>query len=269
MVQHEKISLAPEQETLLIPLYCKGSGCGSLFDDVKARDILSQLDFDFQKLKIPGKTCVMMCLRARQFDAYAREFVDNRGNATIVHLGCGLDSRCGRLNCDSLDWYDLDVPEVIGLRRRFYSETDKYHLIASSVTDLAWMTGISPGNSPVLVIAEGLFMYLSAEEVKSLVIALSHAFPGCHLIFDAFGTRTARSMAAHPSIRQTGAKVRWGIDDPHQIEQWDSHIRLREERGFAHFNGVEHLSAVYRFAFALSDLLPAVRRAHRILHYTL
>ena len=264
-----KIALTPEQETLLIPLYCKARVDNPVFDDVKARDILGRLDYDFRALHISRKTCMMMSLRAHQFDAYTREFMDAHRDAVVLHLGCGLDSRCDRVHSNVAEWYDLDMPAVIDLRRKFYTETEKYHLLSSSATDLQWLQGVEAAQRSVLVIAEGLFMYLTGDEVKSLVLELAHRFPGCHLVFDAFSRLTASGVKDHPSIRRTGATVRWGIDDPHEVEHWGIGILLKEERYFAQFAGIERLSAAYRLAFRLSGLVPAARRAHRILYYTL
>lgn len=269
MEKQSRIALTPEQETLLIPLYCKASKDNPVFDDAKAREILGQLDYDFDALRIPRKTCIMMCLRALQFDVYVNEFVRVYADAVVVHLGCGLDSRCLRVDRGAAEWYDLDMPEVIDLRRRFYEETDRYHLVGSSATELGWTRCVAAGARSVLVIAEGLFMYLSGEEVRGLILELSRAFPGCHLVFDAFSRLTAKKVKDHPSIRTTGARVQWGIDDAHEIEYWGDSIRLKEERYFQRFSGMERLSPGYRVAFRLTGLVPAARRAHRILLYVL
>ena len=269
MEQQARIVLTPEQETLLIPLCCKAREDNPVFDDAKAREILLQLDYDFRALRIPRKTCVMMWLRAQQFDEYAREFIGAHRDAVVVDLGCGLDSRCIRVEPGEVRWYDLDLPEVIALRRRFFAESDTYQMLSSSASELAWMRSVSATGRPVLVIAEGLVMYLSEEEVRGLVLGLADAFPGCNLAFDAFSRLTARRVQAHPSIRSTGAHVLWGIDDPHEIERWSSAIHLKEERYFPQFSGMDRLSFGYRLAFRLSGLVPAVRRAHRMLYYTL
>ena len=263
------VVLTSEQETLLVPLYCKARCDTSLLDDVTAREILEQLDYDFARLRIPRKTCLMMCLRALQFDAFVSEYVGAHPDAVVVHLGCGLDSRCRRVVRGDVNWYDLDMPAVIDLRSRFYQETERYHLVASSVTDLAWTKKVLSESSPVLVVAEGLFMYLSSGDVRSVILGLARTFPGCHLVFDAFSAFTARRMGAHPSIRMTGARVQWGIDDAREIEEWGAGIRLREERFFPQFIGVERLDVGYRMAFRLSSLIPAARRAHRILYFEL
>ncbi|HSB02939.1 MAG TPA: class I SAM-dependent methyltransferase, partial [Anaerolineales bacterium] len=153
IVTKEKILLTKEQETLLIPLFSKAQD-NPHFQDEKAREILQHLEYDFQQLRIPQKTAVMMRMRAKQFDNYAREFITAHPNALILHLGCGLDSRCLRVQADEAIWYDLDMPDVVALRRKFYSESDKYRMIASSVTDLAWLDQEFPPERPVLIIAE-------------------------------------------------------------------------------------------------------------------
>ena len=144
-------------------------------------------------------------------------------------------------------------------------------MISSSVMELSW-TDLIPRDRPdqaVLVIAEGLLMYLDEAQVKALVLRLKEAFPGCELAFDAFNTRAAWRVASHPSLRQTGAVVRWGIDDPKQIEQWAPGIRLQEEWFFRQAPEIDRLAAIYRFASWLVGQFPMANRTHRILIYCL
>jgi O-methyltransferase involved in polyketide biosynthesis len=110
----EKVSLTKEQETLLIPLYAKAQD-NPLFNDEKAQQILASVEYDFQQLKVPQKTAVMLQIRAKQLDAYTRQFITAHPNALILHLGCGLDSRCERLaragstwTCQTLSSYAIN-----------------------------------------------------------------------------------------------------------------------------------------------------------------
>ena len=264
----EKISLTKEQETLLIPLYAKAQD-NLIFTDEKARQILDAVQYDFRQLKIPDKTAVMLRIRAKQLDAYTGEFIAAHPDALILHLGCGLDSRCLRLPRAETLWIDLDMPDVIVLRRKFYAETDTYRMIAASVTDLAWVEQVSADGRPVFVVAEGLLMYLPESDVRALILCLHQAFPGCGLVFDAFSKLTADRVKAHPSLQKTGATVHWGIDDPHEIEQWAEGIRLKEEWFFNQSPDIERLGWFYRWTFRLAAAIPAARRAHRLLYYTL
>ena len=229
MNEKAKMTLNPEQETLLIPLYAKAQPENPLFFDPIAEDILSRVDYDFSRLRVPYKTVVLICQRAKKLDAVARAFLAEHGNGVILHLGCGLDSRFWRVDDGQVEWYDLDMPPVIELRRQFYAEQERYHLIASSVTDLDGTNAVATVNRPVLIVAEGLLMYLDEANVKRLFLRLREVFPGCRLIADVFSRMTARSAAKHPSLKQTGASLGWGIDEPRELESWAPGIRLLEE----------------------------------------
>ena len=60
-----------------------------------------------------------------------------------MYLGCGLDTRITRINPPlNINWYDVDYPEVIALRRNFYSDNTNYKMIASSITESNWINEI-------------------------------------------------------------------------------------------------------------------------------
>jgi O-methyltransferase involved in polyketide biosynthesis len=87
-----------------------------------------------------------------------------------------------------VEWYDLDLPEVIDLRRQLIGgEADRYHLLACSAPDHTWMDVVSV-HSPCsfLFLAEGLFMFFKAEQVRQLILDLKVRFPTSELVFDAF-----------------------------------------------------------------------------------
>jgi O-methyltransferase involved in polyketide biosynthesis len=264
-----KIALTPEQETLLIVLYAKAQPDNPLFFDPKAREILDRVDYDFKQLRVPYKTVVLVCQRAKKLDAVARDFLAEHPAGVVLHLGCGLDSRFWRIDNGQVEWYDLDMPPVIELRRRFYPEHERYHPIASSVTDLAWIDTIAIKDRPVLVVAEGLLMYLDEADVKRLFLRLREVFPGCRLIADVFSKMTARSATKHPSLKQTGAKLGWGIDDAHEVESWAPGIRLLEEWYFPQDPDLDRLSTGYRLAYKLAGAFKMVQRAQRIVYYQL
>ncbi|MBI5029769.1 MAG: class I SAM-dependent methyltransferase [Chloroflexi bacterium] len=264
-----RVTLSPEQETLLIVLYAKAQPENPLFFDSRARDILNQVDYDFTRLRVPYKTVVLVCQRTKKLDAVTSAFLAEHPDGVILHLGCGLDSRFWRVDNGHVEWYDLDMPPVIELRQRFYAAHDRYHLIASSVTDLEWMNQVTVASRPVLAVAEGLLMYLSEVDVKRLFLQLRETFPGCRLIADVFSRLTARSALRHSSLKQTGASLGWGIDDPRDVENWAQGIRLLEEWYFSQDPDLDRLNLGYRLAYKLAGSFNIVRRAHRIVHYQL
>jgi O-methyltransferase involved in polyketide biosynthesis len=269
MADKAKIALTPEQETLLIPLYAKAQPGNPLFFDPKAPEILGQVDYDFTRLRVPYKTVILICQRAKKLDSVTRAFLAEHPAGVVLHLGCGLDSRFWRVDDGRVEWYDLDMTPVIQLRQRFYPASERYHTIASSATDLEWVETVVAAGRPVLTVAEGLLMYLDEANVKRLLLRLQAAFPGCRLIADVFSRMTARSATRHVSLKHTGATIGWGIDDPREIEGWSPGIRLLEEWFFTQDPDLDRLNPGYRLAYRLAGAFAMVRRAHRIVYYQL
>ncbi|MFD2054524.1 class I SAM-dependent methyltransferase [Mesorhizobium calcicola] len=89
----------------------------------------------------------------------------------------GLDTRIFRVDPPpGVDWFDVDYPEVIELRRKLYPSRDHYHLVASSVTQPDWLAEV-PRNRPAIVVAEGLTPYLPAHEGHACLRGLSRILP--------------------------------------------------------------------------------------------
>lgn len=269
MTTRARVTLTPEQETLLITLYAKAQPGNPLFFDPMAQYILNRVDYDFTRLHVPYKTVVLVCQRAKKLDAVTRDFLAEHPGGVVLQLGCGLDSRFWRVDDGRVTWYDLDMPPVAELRRQFFPENERYHLIAASVTDLEWVDTVTSGGRPMLVVAEGLLMYLGEADVRRLVLRLHESFPGCRLIADVFSRLTARSATRHPSLQQTGATLGWGIDDPCELQAWAPGLRLLEEWYFTDDPDLARLDFGYRLAYGLAGAFKMVQRAHRIVYYQL
>ncbi|MGD2155638.1 MAG: class I SAM-dependent methyltransferase [Anaerolineales bacterium] len=264
-----KVTLSPEQETLLITLFAKAQPDNPLFFDPMAQQILEQVDYDFARLHVPYKTVVLVCQRAKKIDIVTRDFLDEHPGGVVLQLGCGLDSRFLRVDDGQVNWYDLDMPPVVEFRRQFFTESERYHMITASVTNLEWIDQVAANGKPVLVVAEGLLMYLDEDDVRRLVLRLHETFPSCRLVADVFSRLTARSATNHPSLKSTGATLGWGIDNARELEAWAPRIRLLEEWYFSTDPNLDRLSFGYRAAYRLAGAFKMVRRAHRIVYYQL
>jgi O-methyltransferase involved in polyketide biosynthesis len=80
---------------------------------------------------------------------------------------------------------------------------------------------------PFLIVAEGLTMYLAQDDMKQLLDRVVGRFSSGEVVFDALSTGALRARKRYLGI--TGAKLRWGIDDPHEIEIRNPRLRLIEE----------------------------------------
>ncbi len=269
--EKEPTSLTEEKETLFVPLLGKAMMSQEphpILVDPKAEEIIATVGYDFAALDTPRKTLVTLAMRAKQLDSYVAAYLADTPDPLVLHLGCGLDSRVLRVGFDGGQWYDLDYPEVIELRRQFYNESDDYHMIGSSVTDLAWLERI-PARENACIVAEGLLMYLHETDVRHLFEALQARFPGSEISFDAFSELTARSISRHPAMKKTGAQIHWGIDDAREIERWGAGMKLLEEWYFTQSEDIDSLSTGYRLMFRASGLSKAAKKAQRILRFRL
>ena len=226
-------------ETLLLPLYVRALESkrpDALLVDEKAVAFVAEHEPEIARIKsirMDEEDRATIILRNRELDRHARAFMARHPRAVVVHIGCGLDSRFERVDDGQVDWYDLDLAEVIALRRELLGdEAGRYHLLATSVFDTAWMGALSVHRPrPFLFIAEGVLMYFEGQEVRSLVRTLRERFPGSELVFDAFlpWLVHANNLRLRLSRSPIEARYRWGLRRGRDLEKWGEGIRLLEE----------------------------------------
>jgi O-methyltransferase involved in polyketide biosynthesis len=236
-ISDPKLSGVPE--TLLIPLYIRALESkrpDALIKDEKAVALVKQMDYDFSrmtKIHMDEDDQLTIILRNREFDRQARVFLDKHPEAVIVHIGCGLDSRFERVDNGKVDWFDLDLREVIELRRKYLgNENPRHHYLPFSVFDDSWIKAMdNQPQKPVLFLAEGVFVYFEKALVKSLVLTLRDNFPGAELIFDAFSPYLtwANNLRFKLSSAKFGVRYPWGLSRGKDVEKWGSEITLLDE----------------------------------------
>ncbi len=193
-----KPNLSGVPETLLVTLYLRAMETqrpDALIRDEKAEALFKKISgeglYDFNRMKslhLSEENKLVIILRNREIDRCARDFLARHPDAVAVHIGCGLDMRLERVDNGQVEWYDLDLPHVIELRRKLIGgEHDRYHLLGCSVLEDNWLETVSVrGQRPFLFLAEGVFMYFREAQVKRLVLMLRDHFPGAELTFDAY-----------------------------------------------------------------------------------
>lgn len=208
------MNLKSESETLFIPLLGKAmmSKEKVFLIDNKAEEIIDKIDYDFKKLKQSKWLSMYMSLRASIIDKLTNNYLDVHQNTTVIHLGCGLDSRCMRVKQNFYKWYDIDFKDVIDIRKEFYKESKVYEMISSSVTDYKWLDEIEL-NDNVLIVAEGLTMYLEQSEISELLEKISNKFKSVYLIFDAYSKRGVKLSKIKNPVNQMEAQIKYGFNN--------------------------------------------------------
>lgn len=271
MTENNKHILDGVAETLLFTLYIRAMESqrpDALIKDEKAVALVTQMSYDFNRIrqmKMDEDDKVTVILRNREFDRYVRDFLTRHPDAIVVHIGCGLDSRFERVDNGQVEWYDLDLPEVIDLRRKLIGdERKRYHLLGCSAFDSAWLDMVGDHRQhPHLFLAEGVLMYFEEAQVKSLVLMLRDHFPGAELVIDAFSPYLVRANNIRLSITKFGARYHWGLRRGQELESWGDGIRLLDEWGY--FDHPEPRLDHVRWM----RHIPFLARVLRIYHYRL
>jgi len=239
MPENDSLNLSGVAETALFPVYIRAietQRADALLRDDCAVALVEQNPVAFSPIKqvrIDEEDQASLILRNREVDRFAQDFLARHPEAMVVHIGCGLDARFERVDNGRVEWYDLDLPEIIALRRKYIgSERERYHLIACSMFDREW-TDIVSSNSqpPSLFLAEGVFMYFEESQVKSLVRMLRDCFPGAELVFDAFSPyivwmNNLRFRVSHTTV---SARYYWALKRGKDLESWGDGIALLDE----------------------------------------
>ena len=272
-MEEEKIRLTKGKETYLATLYGKAIDAAldnPILGDRLAANAVARLDYDFKALKLPNRAEITLAMRAWHFDQWTRAFLAVHPESTVLHLGCGLDTRVYRINPGpSVRWFDIDLPHVIALREELYPEREAYRRIGSSVTDLSWLDAIA-GDTPVLVIAEGLVMYLHEKDGMALFLRITEQFPSGEIAFDAYSRAMVRLVSRLATVRDAKVALLWGIDDPHDLEKKVPMLHLVENVEFLTMPGlVERLCKGWfrRAMYQLVGWLPFYRNLVHHLRY--
>lgn len=241
-------------ETCLLTLACHAQDKDAedvILKDEKAVEIMEALQPELETAqsgllrqiaagKIDERLVVFVNLRAKRFDQYALDFMAQYPQGTIVNLGCGMDTRFLRVDNGQVRFIDIDLPDVIALKRKFFAENERYILLGTSVLDFEWMeqaAQISQGG-PILFLAEGLLMYLDPEHVKDLVLTLQARFPGCELVCEVYN----KTWLENPLMRKIaskkmqnrfqmgkGAEFKFGLAHSREMEEWAPGIRFLDD----------------------------------------
>jgi O-methyltransferase involved in polyketide biosynthesis len=237
----------------------------ALINDEKAVALVTQMSDEFARFEqIPMNDAlkVMRNLASREYDRTTRDFLARHPDAVVVHIGCGLDSRFERVDNGQVEWYDLDLPEVIELRRKLFGdEGERHHLLSCSVLEEAWQEAVSVHRQrPFLFLAEVVLVYVEGEQVKSLVLRLRDRFPSAELVFDACSPLHVWVANRQTSSSKLNVHLRWGIWHGQEVEKWGDGIRLLDEWGF--FDDPTPRLAHMRWARPIESLLRTLRIYH-------
>jgi len=235
-----KIELKNIEETLLLPLWSRvkvSREYSSLFNDTKAIELAEQIDYDFSRLGENPFQSLLMVARAKQFDDKIRSFVIEHPHASVIDLGAGLDTTFYRVDNGLVQWYDLDLPNVIAIREQLLPTTDRVTYISKSIFDSSWCNDIKDVENGVFIVSCGVLAYFEESQIKRLFLSLADNFPGGEVVFDA--STKLGNIFSNWGLRRTRMKqatIKWALKDASKLTKWDKRITVIDQ--FPYFNGI-------------------------------
>ncbi|MGP4007563.1 class I SAM-dependent methyltransferase [Streptomyces sp. 4N124] len=226
MTQHT-VRLGTVQETLLIPLYgraVENRKPEPALRDARAEEIVASIDYDFARFD-DGPSLLGSVLRTSLFDRWVRDFVAEHPEGTVVEIGTGLNTRYERVDNGRVRWFDLDLPDVVDLRRTFFTDTPRRTMIPASVTDASWAESL-PTDGPYFFAAEAVLPYLEEKDVQRVVDLLADRFPGSLLAFDTTGPGMIDTQDEHDALSKVDARLTWNCTDPARLAEWRPGVQV-------------------------------------------
>lgn len=266
----DTVALAGVPETMLWPLWNRAMDSrrsDRLVHDPMAEDLVEKLDYDFAaSFRRPTPH---HAIRARVADdliaAYLARGYDD---AVVVSLGEGVDTQLWRVPIGDAPWVSVDLPEAIAVREKWLPTHANARTIARSALDLAWMDE-APASTRPFIVAAGLLMYFTADEVETLLRAILDKYAAPEVFFDTitpyFSAKSMAGLQITPTY--TVPSMPWGIanqDVPDFIRRLDPDLEISVQPYHLIF---KHRTRLYRalalipgFARRYASALVHVRR---------
>lgn len=238
-------------KTLYIPLYGKSkvSQQGIILNDPSAEKIWKEEAFPIRGKSRSKWLAYNMAMRARVFDDWADSMLQRKGDALVLHIGCGLDSRHLRVKAPCFEWVDCDLPDVIQIRRKYFQENESYHMMALDASRPEQI-GLLPDCDTAIVVLEGLSMYLTNSQVRGLMQELDHKYRELHILMDVYTEFGVAASKYKNPVNDVGVTKLYGID---AIESIIDGLRIRfvKEHSFTPAALVKELPPIERLLFHL------------------
>lgn len=237
------------QSTMVGPLWARAKYSAlypDLFKDDQASIIMNRVlelhpegDFSILEEFIDELLGLSFVIRARTFDDSILAFIRNKPNASIVNLGCGLDTTFSRVDNGTMTWYDLDLPDAIEYRLQLIPETERSKCIPKSIFDYTWIKDIQFDlDDGLLLFAGGLFAYFEEKEVSDLFRTMAQHFPRGEIIFDSSSARGNWFINRRfKKLGVAGIDHKFEAKSKEQIEGWSDRIQVID--WFPFFSRVE------------------------------
>lgn len=251
----EKVKVTGVPETMIQTLYARAKETGKKnpkIRDEMAVEVVSQLDYDFSKADQDKAMGYGVIARTIVLDGMVEQYLSTHKNTVVVNIACGMDTRCYRMKGKYLRWYNVDLPETMEIRSRFFTENGSVYQIARSAMDETYVDEITYNGEDVLVIIEGLSMYLNEADVRQMFSIIQKSFQKATVLIEAMSPFVVQHVK-EKSIEGSNAKFTWGVKNGKELQKLLTSFTYKKEVSLV--EGMKKMMPVYH----VLGLIPAVR----------
>jgi O-methyltransferase involved in polyketide biosynthesis len=257
------LELTGVPETLLWNLHHRAAAARdprSGLTDPLAIEVVERLDYASDRVATghEGFAARWHAIRVRTFDDELRRLLRQHPDATVVCLGEGLETQFWRVDNGRVRWLSVDLAETIALRRRLMPDNRRAATFVGSAAEDAWTADIDR-SQPVIITAQGLFMYFDRAEVHRMIGMYAARLPGATLLFDAVPEAMQRVRQRQAGSTTSLSPWIWVMSPAEQkalaaLPAIDDLVELTPPRGHGAFFGVA-LPALRRLPY-VRPMLP-------------
>jgi O-methyltransferase involved in polyketide biosynthesis len=235
-------------KTMYIPLYGKAfvSSKGLFLSDKMAEKIWSAERFSLKGKAKSKWLAYYMGIRSAVFDEWLVEKIGGEEFAAVLHIGCGMDSRVLRVGTRATIWYDIDFPEVIAERKKYFAENSEYRMISCDVRDTSWLDSVKTCDKAVVVM-EGVAMYMRESEIRCLLSDVCERFESVSVLMDCYSVFAAKMSKYKNPINSVGVTKVYGIDSPEALAP--EGLSFKRSRDMTPEGYIDELRGMERFIF--------------------
>ena len=242
----EKVIVTGVPETMIQTLYARAKESekdNPMIQDDMAAEIVSKLDYDFSNADKDKAMSYGVIARTIVLDEMVGRHLSKNPNTVVINIASGMDTRCYRMKGKYLRWYNVDLPETMEIREKFLTENGPIYQIAKSAMDASYMDEIVCDGENVLVVIEGLSMYLQEKDIREILNCFTNRFKGATFLIETMNPIVVRNFG-EKSIEGSNAKFTWGIKNGAALEKYNNNIKCLEDHSLV--EGMEKMMPIYK-----------------------
>lgn len=227
------ITFGDIQETALITLAIRASETrrpNPRIRDEKAAEIIDAIGVDVSKFD-PFMSHEGVVARTIMFADALRTLIEEHPDAVCINLGCGFDDKFSQVDNGTIEWFDVDLPDQIAVRRKVYDDRPRCTMLEGDALEGSWTKALPKGRTNIIVM-EGVLEYFTKEETETCLHMLCDCFDHGWLLAEMNSPLLVNQSKRHDAVKNTNAEFKWGTKSGEDFITLEPRLRLVSEQSY-------------------------------------